>query len=44
MQGQGEEGMAQIRQGIADCRAAGAMLRVPYFNTLLAVVRGPDTT
>jgi predicted ATPase len=38
MQGQGEAGMAQIRQGIADCRATGAMLRVPYFNTLLADV------
>jgi predicted ATPase len=38
MQGQGEEGMTQIRQGIADCRATGAMLRVPYFNTLLADV------
>jgi class 3 adenylate cyclase/predicted ATPase len=38
MQGQGEEGMAQARQGIAACRAAGAELFVPYFCTLLADV------
>jgi class 3 adenylate cyclase/predicted ATPase len=36
MQGQGEEGMAQIRQGIAACRATGAALLVPYFCTVLA--------
>jgi predicted ATPase len=36
LQGQGEEGMAQIRQGIAGCRASGAALYVPYFYTLLA--------
>ena len=38
MQGQGEEGMAQVRQGIAAWRATGAALRVPYFCTLLADV------
>jgi predicted ATPase len=38
MQGQGEEGMAQIRQGIASFRATGAALLVPYFCTLLADV------
>ena len=38
MQGQGAEGMAQVRQGIAAGRATGAMLRVPYFSTLLAEV------
>jgi adenylate cyclase len=36
MQGQGEEGMAQIRQGIAAHRATGAAVLVPYFCTLLA--------
>jgi len=38
MQGQGEEGLAQIRQGIAGCRATGAALFVPYFSALLADV------
>ena len=38
MQGQGEEGMAQVRQGIAAERATGAALRVPYFYTVLAEV------
>ena len=38
MQGQGEEGMAQVRQGIAAWRATGAALFVPYFCTLLAEV------
>jgi predicted ATPase/class 3 adenylate cyclase len=38
MQGQGEEGVAQIRQGIAGCRATGAALHVPYFSVLLADV------
>ena len=38
MQGQGEEGMAQVRQGIAACRATGAALLVPYLCTLLADV------
>ena len=38
MQGQGEEGMAQVRQGIAAWRATGAALFVPYFCTLLADV------
>ena len=37
-QGQGEEGIAQIRQGIAAWRATGAALLVPYFYTLLADV------
>jgi class 3 adenylate cyclase/predicted ATPase len=38
MQGQGEEGMAQVRQGIAAWRATGAVLIVPYFYTMLADV------
>jgi predicted ATPase len=38
MQGQGEEGMAQIRQGIAAHRATGAAVLVPYFCTMLAGV------
>src|SRR6185369_11957937 len=38
MQGQGEVGMAQGRQGIAALRATGAALLVPYFCTLLAEV------
>jgi class 3 adenylate cyclase/predicted ATPase len=38
MQGQGEEGMAQVRHGIAANRATGAALLVPYFCTLLAEV------
>jgi predicted ATPase len=36
MQGQGEEGMAQIRQGIAVWRATGAGLFVPYLYAVLA--------
>jgi predicted ATPase len=36
LQGQGEEGRAQVRQGIAACRAAGNILFVPYFGALLA--------
>jgi predicted ATPase len=38
MQGQGEEGMAQVRQEIAAYRATGAAVFVPYFYTLLADV------
>ena len=38
MQGQGEEGIAQIRQGIAAYRATGAALHVPYLCTVLADV------
>jgi predicted ATPase len=38
MQGQGEEGMAQVRQGIATFRATGAVLLVPYLCTVLAEV------
>ena len=38
MQGQGEAGMAQVRQGITAYRATGAALHVPYFCTLLADV------
>ena len=33
-----EEGVAQVRQGIADFRATGAALTVPYLCTLLADV------
>jgi predicted ATPase len=38
MQGQGEAGLAQVRQGIAAWRATGAALAVPYLCTLLADV------
>jgi class 3 adenylate cyclase/predicted ATPase len=38
MQGHGEEGMAQVRQGIAAWRATGAALLVPYLCTVLAEV------
>jgi predicted ATPase len=38
MQGQGEEGMAQVRWGIAAWRATGAALGVPFLCTLLAEV------
>jgi predicted ATPase len=37
-QGQGEEGMAQVRQGIAAWRTTGAAVLVPYFCTMLADV------
>jgi class 3 adenylate cyclase/DNA-binding winged helix-turn-helix (wHTH) protein/predicted ATPase len=36
MQGQGEEGMALVRQGITVYRATGAALFVPYFSALRA--------
>jgi predicted ATPase len=36
MQGKGEEGLAQVRQGIASARATGAALYIPYLCTLLA--------
>jgi predicted ATPase len=36
MRDKSEEGMAQLRQGIADWRATGATLVVPYVLTLLA--------
>src|SRR5262249_17756373 len=38
MQGRGEEGIAQARQGIAAWRATGAATFVPYFCTTLAEV------
>jgi predicted ATPase len=38
LQGQGEAGMAQVRQGITASRATGAALNVPYLCTLLAEV------
>jgi predicted ATPase len=38
MQGQGEEGMAKVRQGIDAWRATGAALLVPYLCTMLADV------
>jgi predicted ATPase len=38
LQGQGEEGMAQVRQGIAAWRATGSVLTVPYLCALLADV------
>jgi class 3 adenylate cyclase/predicted ATPase len=38
MQSQGEEGQAQVRQGIAAWRTTGAALNVPYLCTVLADV------
>ena len=38
MQGQGEAGLAQVRQEIAAFRATGAMLAGPFLCTLLAEV------
>jgi predicted ATPase len=38
LQGQGEAGLAQLRQGIAAWRATGAAMAVPYCCTLLADV------
>ena len=38
MQGQGEEGLAQVSQGITAWRATGAALFVPYYCTVLADV------
>jgi len=38
MQGQSEEGMAQVHQGIAAAKATGASLLVPYYCTVLAEV------
>jgi predicted ATPase len=38
MQGQGEEGMAQVRQGIATLQATRAVLQVSYLCTLIAEV------
>jgi predicted ATPase len=38
MQGQGEEGMAQVRQGITAYRVTGAAVFVPCFCTMLAEV------
>jgi predicted ATPase len=40
MQGQGEAGLAQVRQGIAAWRATGAELFQPYFLALLAEAYG----
>jgi predicted ATPase len=38
MQGQGEAGMAQVRQGLAAYRAIGAVMFVPCFCTWLAEI------
>jgi class 3 adenylate cyclase/predicted ATPase len=38
MQGQGKEGLAQVRQGLAAWRATGAALLVPYLCSLLVDV------
>jgi predicted ATPase len=38
MQGQGEEGLAQVRQGIAALRATGVAVSVPFWCTVLADV------
>lgn len=38
VQGQGDEGLTQVRQGIAASRATGTALLVPYFCTVLADV------
>ena len=39
-QGQGKEGIAQIRQGLTAYRATGAEMAVPYFLALLAEAYG----
>src|SRR5262245_37747669 len=41
MQGQGEEGMDQVRQGLAARRATGVILADPYLCTVLADVAAP---
>jgi predicted ATPase len=38
MQGQGEAGIAQVRQGITAWQATGAVVTVPYLYTVLAEV------
>jgi predicted ATPase len=38
LQGQGKEGLAQVRQGIAAFQATGATLRIPFWCTVLADV------
>jgi predicted ATPase len=38
LQGQGEAGIEQVRQGITSYRATGAALHIPYFCTVLADV------
>jgi len=38
LQGQGEAGLAQVRQGIAASRTTGSAVFVPYFYTMLAEV------
>ena len=38
MQDQGEEGMAEVRRGIAGCRATGTALLIPYYCSVLADV------
>jgi len=38
LQGQGEAGIAQVRQGIAACRATETTLYVPYFCTVMVDV------
>jgi class 3 adenylate cyclase/predicted ATPase len=38
MQGQGEAGMTQVRQGIAAWRDTGTALHIPYFCTVLAEI------
>jgi predicted ATPase len=38
LQGQDEEGIPQVRQGIATCRVIGAAVVVPFLYTLLAEV------
>jgi predicted ATPase len=40
MQGQGAEGLSQVRQGVAALRVTGAALFVPYFSASLADVCG----
>src|SRR5262249_50611759 len=38
MQDQGKEGMAEVRRGIAACRATGTALLIPYYCSVLADV------
>jgi adenylate cyclase len=40
MQGREEEGIAQLQEGVADLKATGAKMLLPYFLTLLAEAYG----
>jgi predicted ATPase len=40
VQGQGEEGIAQLREGMSTCRATGAEFTWPFYLALLAEAYG----